>query len=306
MVTFPLLHTRYRHLYDDLPSTNEIIPPSNKIQSLPQQNDNVHVTNTIDDNPRITWRRILLDFTGLLFMMILVFYFYMIARPPTVYFRTDDQSLMYPVQEPHVPSILVSLLSILMPIAVVILFNVFLAWSKWDLYSGLYGAILAYSVTLLLTSTLWMFVGGLRPHFMEKCDPDPILSSQQQGIYKTIDICRNKSSFNQDTFHGFPSGHASTSFAGCTFVSTYLASHLRMYRNGNAFKVFLFFLPFVCAVWLSVSRIADRHHSEIQVLVGIIIGIFSALFAYKIAYLNGFLFGHGRWAHVPYSRYQTI
>jgi len=284
MGSLPLLKTRYRHLYDDAPADEQIYP----------QNDHFSFG--------LSWRRFFIDFFGVLAILLLVFYFYMIAPAPPLRFSLSDPALMYPDMNPYVPSVIVSLLSILLPIAVVLLFNIFISWNKYDIYSGLYGAILAYCMALLLTTTLWGFLGGLRPHFLAKCDPDPVLAATQ-GYYKTIDICRNKGAFTQDTYHGFPSGHASTGFAGCTFVSSYFAAHFMMYRNGNALKVFFFLLPFVCACWLSLCRIVDYHHSSMQVFVGIVIGIISGLFGYKMAYVNGFVFGYGRWAHIPLSRY---
>lgn len=297
MLQLPLFDSRYAEMYARVPTLNEIQgnPPPAR---LPVANGaDTSATTVISRKKRIMW-----DVLGLLGLLIIVFVFYMLVNPPTLYFQANDPSLSYPYISSKVSSVLVALLSIILPIAVVIIFHIFLAWDKYDLYAGIYGAVLAYLIALLITSTLWHFVGGLRPHFFSICDLDKTKLSVTR-LYYTKDDCLNKGSFTQDTFHGFPSGHASTAFAGCVFTSAYLASHLRLYRNGNLFKVLVVALPWICAIWLAASRIVDHHHSPFQVVAGIIIGILSALFAYKLVYVNGFFLGHGKWAHIPYVYY---
>lgn len=297
MFNLPLLKSPYSHLYDDAPFLDDIIPRKQPDMSASTTRPTIPVGNRT--------HRLLWDLAGLVAIYVLVFIFYMILASPILYFRLDDTSLMYPLVYTKVPSVLVALLSILLPLAVILLFHVFFAWNKWDLIAGFYGALLAYTLALLFTSILWYFVGGLRPYFLSNCQPDP--TKLTSGVtYYTTDVCSNKGDFTRDTFHGFPSGHASTAFAGCVFLSAYLAAHLRMYRNGNTFKIFIVFLPIMCAFWLSSSRITDHHHSTIQVVTGALIGILSALFAYKMVFLQGFWFGSGKWAHVAYLHYGNI
>jgi len=292
MVTLPLLNTPYSQLYKDVPTIDEV---QGRTGGLP---------NNVNGKTRSRKQKLMYDLLGLLGIFTLVFLFYMILEPPVLYFRLDDTSLMYPFIPSNVSSALVALLSILLPVFAIILFHIFFAWNKWDLVAGLYGAFLAYALSILITSTLWYFVGGLRPHFLTICKPDQnIISTWREHPFYTTSVCSERSQFTRDTFHGFPSGHASTSFAGCVFLSTYLAAHLRLYRNGNCFKLLLVILPLICAIWLATSRIVDHHHNPFQIFVGILIGIFSALYAYRLTFLDGFLFGYGKYAHVCYLHY---
>lgn len=290
---FPLLATQSAKLYQDgnLPSADQLHSTGQDV-FIRRNDQGVRVV-------RSRRKQIIVDWLGLAGIFLFVFLFYMILDPPTQYFHVNDTSLMHPVQESHVSSVLVALLSVFFPIFVILAFYMLFTGDRWDLYSGIYGAILAYALALFFTSMLWKFVGGLRPHFLSLCQVDrsKVLS---ETAYYTPSVCKNEASFTRDTFHGFPSGHASTAFAGCVFLSCYLAAHLRLYRGANTGKLLLVLLPIVCASWLAFSRIADHHHSPIQLLVGILIGTLSAMLAYRLVYMNGFWLGYGRWAHVPF------
>jgi len=282
-------------MYDSLPSWDEI------------DGNQASLGNGVGANKGLkTKQRVFLDIFGLVCLMLLVYLFYMILPTPVQYFRPNDPDLMYPVLTPTVPSSMVAILSLLLPLAAVFIYNLVLGWNKYDLYAGLMGALLAYVLALFATATLWKYVGGLRPNFLSICQMDPVKLAENPSVaYYSHDECVNRHVFTRDTFHGFPSGHASTAFAGCVYLSTYLAAHLRLYRNGNILKTFVVLLPLMCACWLSFSRIIDHHHTWIQVLVGIIIGILSGLFAYRLLYVQGFRFGYGKWAYIPALRYNV-
>ena len=305
IMKLPFFNHPIRSIYDDsnLPTLQQLSLDDNITSSLPNNGNNS--TNVVNGNfPRGRKGKIVMDWVGIAFIFALVFLFYLIFDSPVQLFRLNDVDLSYPYYQTGVSSILAGTLSILVPIATVFFFNLFFLWEKWDLYAGLFGTVFAYASSLLITSTLWYFVGGLRPHFLSVCKIDPSLINPSR-LYYTSDMC-DQDTFTQDTLHAFPSGHASTAFAGCVFASSYLAAHLRLYRNGNAFKAFIVALPLLCAVWLASSRIADRHHSPFQVLVGSLIGILAALIAYKMAYIHGFWFGYGKYAYLPYAKYRTI
>ena len=293
----PLLSTSLKHIYEDgnIPTTEDIY----KISSIP-----VSFLNSQDSQAsqvrvkRKIIQKIVFDVFGIVLMLLLIYCFYIILKPPLQYFQLKDSSISYPLLIPTVPSVLVAVFSITLPIFVIILYNIFFAWNIWDVYAGIIGPILAYVTALLFTSTLWFFVGGIRPHFLSICKIDYEMYNNTD-VFHNEKVCLNYEDFTQDTFHGFPSGHASTAFAGCTFLSSYLASHLQIYQNGNIFKLFVVSLPLISAIWLSTARLADHNHNPIQLAVGILIGITSANFMYKITYLQGFWLGYGRWAHIP-------
>ena len=59
----------------------------------------------------------------------------------------------------------------------------------------------------------------------------------------------------KDGFRSFPSGHASTSFAGLTFLSLYLAGKMHLYdKRGHAASAWLVFFPMIGAALIAISR----------------------------------------------------
>lgn len=290
----PLLNSDLNRLYDDVPT------------EPPNQSSSLGPTTAINQKSTRK-KKVLYDILGFFALLIFIAIFYLWLRPPTQYFQVNDPSLMYAKGDPSVPSVLVATLSIILPIAIVLLWNIFFCWNKWDLYSGIAGSLLAWALALFFTSALWVFIGGLRPYFLSICNVDysRVLSTQ---TWYSVDICKNKDAINDDVneFHGFPSGHASTAFAGSVFATCYLASHLRVYRNGNLLKIWVTILPLFLALWMSFSRLIDHHHNALQIIVGVLIGIFSALFAYRIMYFQGFRLGYGKWAHLPFMTFNNI
>lgn len=301
----PILSTPLQHIYNDFPSSQDLYYIYNTHNPDP---NSISATATISTTKKYFIRKIIYDIFGIAFMLVLVFTFYMLLQSPTQYFQLNDPSIHYPYLVPTVSSVLVGVFSIALPVTSILLFNIFFAWNIWDAYSGIFGSILSYITALIFTSTLWCFVGGIRPHFLSLCKIDPTIYELDinKHLYYTSDVCLNKHEFTHDTFHGFPSGHASTSFAGCIFLASYLAAHLQIYKNGNVIKIFIAFLPFICAIWLSCTRLSDHHHNPIQLAVGILIGFFSACFIYKITYVQGFWLGYGRWAHIPISSVHDV
>ena len=290
MLKPPFLKTRYADLYNDdgLPSSHE----------------------TQGDENYITYRgsrrtKIICDILGALALGATIFIFWRFASRPPVYFRLDDPSIMYPRTETYVNTLWVILTTFALPILVVTLFYLFLFGNVWDLYAGVYGVILAWAIALLFTSALWNFVGGIRPWFLSVCDVDYSRVTSMTRYY-TPDICRNRDDLSRSFYQSFPSGHASTAWAGSIFLASYLASHMKVYRNGNVLKTFLVLLPLICATWLATSRWVDHYHTPLEIIVGVLIGIFAGLLAYRLTYVHGGLLGYGKWAHVPWVRYADL
>ncbi|KAL9644755.1 hypothetical protein ABK040_012409 [Willaertia magna] len=66
-------------------------------------------------------------------------------------------------------------------------------------------------------------------------------------------------------------------------------------REGQFYKVMLFFILFLIPVFIGISRILNLRHNVAQTIVGILIGIFAAVITYKYKFCSIF----GRDAHVP-------
>lgn len=84
----------------------------------------------------------------------------------------------------------------------------------------------------------------------------------------------------------FPSGHASTSFAGLTFLSIWLAGKIHLFHPGKGHAAFqwLIFVPMVGATLIAVSRTMDYRHHATDVIAGSLLGFVIAFTIYHTYY----------------------
>ncbi|ORX80218.1 hypothetical protein K493DRAFT_362313 [Basidiobolus meristosporus CBS 931.73] len=231
----------------------------------------------------------------------LILGFFLGPVPPKKYFRLDDTSLQHPIVTPIVTNVAAPFINLIAPWVILLIFNLIFIGNKWDAYHMTLGLAQAALITLFMTSIFWVIIGGLRPNFLAKCNPDP--NKIVEGtVYYTIDICRNP--LVKDDFHG---GHASTAFCGWSYFSLYMFGKLKVYNGTHHFwkLVITVILPLVVAVWVSASRILDFNHFFYQLLFGGILGLISSYFAYQLHF--DFMWMHSldyRNSHIP-VRYIT-
>jgi diacylglycerol diphosphate phosphatase / phosphatidate phosphatase len=92
-------------------------------------------------------------------------------------------------------------------------------------------------------------------------------------------ICHGKASDIKEGYKSFPSGHASWSFAGLTFLSLYLSGKIQVFdRKGHVAKLCVITLPLLAAALIGVSRIDDYWHHWEDVVAGSLLGKFSFIF----------------------------
>lgn len=103
-------------------------------------------------------------------------------------------------------------------------------------------------------------------------------------------ICLQKNlSFLWEGRKSFPSGHASTSFAGLSFLSLFLSGHLCIYAGkSNAWRFFLAFFPLIFAAVVAISRYTDNRHHWEDVLFGSILGLIISWFTYLLYFPSPF------------------
>ncbi|KAF9915286.1 hypothetical protein BX616_006512 [Lobosporangium transversale] len=128
-------------------------------------------------------------------------------------------------------------------------------------------------------------VGKHRPDFLARCNPMlmglPVVKDIPLRLW-TVRVCSQPDHhILKDGMRSFPSGHASTSFAGLTYISLWMAGKMRVFdRRGYSLKVVLLIVPILAALLVSISRIQDYRHAGVDVTWGGIIGIIFAIFAY--------------------------
>lgn len=290
MSPLPLIKTRYKFIFQNLPEKNLVF-----------HNGSSDIHTSISQRKKHKFLKFLfLDILALLVMLLLIYMFYFIFKPPKQYFMLSDPSISYPVLPVIIPNILLGIL-LTIPFFLILFSHILFWWNRIDFYTSILGQLLAYVIAVLLTSFMWSLIGGLRPTFLSVCNVDySRVTSLTQ--YYTQDICSTKN-LSVDVFHGFPSGHASTAFAGYTFFACYLAARTRLYYGARIWKILLFLSCLIIASYIAFSRYSDKSHSANQLLLGSFIGIFTGFFTYRMLFLNGFFFGHGRNAHISFLHY---
>jgi len=227
-------------------------------------------------------------------------------------FRLDDPSISYPVLPDIVDYPLLIVLVFVIPMLIIACISVFVVRSLHDLHHAALGLFQSLAVALLLVSIIKIYLGGLRPHFLERCAPDPakIPTAPRygyNGLYYDTSICTGDPLDVNDAQSAFPSGHSALSAAGMTFLSLYLNAKFKMFQNrGHLWIYILVTISCFGSFLVGFSRIVDFHHTPYNVVMGMIIGFVIALSMFRLNYLSVF----GKYNHVPvadhwYSRTLT-
>lgn len=139
---------------------------------------------------------------------------------------------------------------------------------KWFIYYYVTFMILMIFMTLLKN-----LVGGLRPIFLQMCQPD-MAANCSMGQYINSDYkCTNPAATEFLLFEirrSFPSGHATASVYITFFFMRYLEAKF------SKFRVTLSAAHLCCSVWAvvcCVSRITEHFHHVGDVIAGIILAI---------------------------------
>lgn len=148
------------------------------------------------------------------------------------------------------------------------------SWRETWYWSKSYGRGL---ITLLvIIGTIKIFLGELRPHFINTCKPDVTCTGDE---FVTDYTCTNSDEsqyFVRDASKSFPSGHSAMSVFEAIFMIWYLER--RVPRLRSVFSIPLVQMMLMCwAVFCSLSRITDHRHHWWDVLAGTIAGTLAAI-----------------------------
>ena len=140
-----------------------------------------------------------------------------------------------------------------------------------ELWLGLLSSVgLAFTVVSLVKSQ----VGRLRPDFLARCVP-------------VNGVCTGVASVVEEGRRSFPSGHSALSFSALGFVSLCLGARLVQApgRSGTLWKLCVVALPWLLALHVALSRVADYWHHWEDVLVGSLLGHVLAYTAYRLRFV---------------------
>ncbi|KAI9691885.1 MAG: hypothetical protein M1822_007958 [Bathelium mastoideum] len=168
-------------------------------------------------------------------------------------FSLLDLNLAFPFAPSTVSGTTLVLVAVLAPALLILLFTLLLVpgpvvtrhrlsraqiWRRklWEWHAGWLGLGLSLATTYFITQAMKNLFGVPRPHMLAVCQPD--LSNVDQhavgGFGQDLSarwtlvsasICQTTDASQlRDSFRSFPSGHASTSWAGLGYLSLWLAA----------------------------------------------------------------------------------
>lgn len=220
-------------------------------------------------------------------------------------FSLRNYTIQYPyaVKE-RVPNGLALIICVIIPMAVIALYTLILdgifshrrkttgtSWTSvyrikdrlWELNCGILGLALAEGAALVITGSLKNLCGKPRPDLISRCKPfEGAVDPPVFGL-SNFTICTETSeAIMADGFRSFPSGHASTAFAGLFYLSLYLAAKLHVLdQRGEVWRTLIVLIPTLAASCVAMTRIMDARHHPFDILFGTAMGILVAWASYR-------------------------
>lgn len=184
------------------------------------------------------------------------------------------------VESETVSNILNFFCSIVIPV-VIISCTAFLTGVKGDTHAGVCMFGFAYALSTLVTHSVKVYVGRLRPNFYEKCEFD---ASSFQCL---------SADGEEEARKSFPSGHSSLAFVCMTALSLFFLGRAGSYQKKHtSYKhqairrmlSILSILPMSFAIFVASSRVVDNWHHPADIVAGSIIGLACGIFSYNLWY----------------------
>lgn len=266
-------------------------PPPVKQLKFPSQQDCLKLTKAF----ALDWLVVILFIVGFALIDSL-------ANPYQNVFFINDPEISYPTKTETFPNALLYVFGVALPIVAV--WVIALARkSMLEFHMASLGIAFALTLTVLITEGLKNYMGGLRPDFLARCQPNWSLVSAQlaNGTAQTVNlggvpagpaqmfdgsICTGNVKTINEGRKSFPSGHASISFTSLVFVSLYASTALGVYNRPDRRPTSLLFfaialIPIVLAIFIAFSRIIDYRHHPWDVFWGSALGIVVAIWSYR-------------------------
>jgi membrane-associated phospholipid phosphatase len=206
-----------------------------------------------------------------------------------------------------VPIWLAAFLAALIPILGILIMQIRVR-SFWDVNNGIFGLLYSLiSAAVFQVFVKWL-IGGLRPHFLDVCQPDTSLATGTgynrkgfQQLYFTREICTGNIDQIDDSLESFPSGHSTAAFAGFVFLYLYLNAKLKVFSNYHPamWKLIVIYAPVLGAVLIGGALTIDNFHNWYDVVAGAIIGTIMAFSSYRMTYAA---IWDWRYNHIPLNR----
>jgi hypothetical protein len=122
----------------------------------------------------------------------------------------------------------------------------------------------------------------------------------------TVDVCTNPDKAALKTaMTSFPSGHATTAFAGFVFLFLWLNAKLKVWANFQAsfYWLALLLAPLLGAALQACALSVDQAHNWYDILAGAVIGTAVAFMCYRVCYAAVW---DWRYNHIPLTRHRVF
>ncbi|KAJ6513847.1 phosphatidic acid phosphatase type 2/haloperoxidase [Mycena vitilis] len=225
------------------------------------------------------------------------------SRSFPVYFQGGQvvyPEFAYPMRKEIVPIFAAALIAFFVPFFFFALFQA-RRRSLDDLFTTTLGLLKSLITAAVFQVWLKWLIGGLRPHFLEACQPSIQPGAAPSGngfgaIMYDRSICTGDTKTINDSLESFPSGHSTAAWAGLGYLALYLNAQLKVMSAHNPayWKMILMFAPLLGATLISGALTIDEFHNWYDVLAGGIIGSCMALVAFRqtFAAILDFRFNH--------------
>lgn len=181
--------------------------------------------------------------------------------------------------------------------------------SFWDANNGILGVLYSLIIGTLFQVIIKQLIGGFRPFFLQVCQPDISRAATHNGtglngvgfhhVMYTVDVCTNPDkSALKTAMTSFPSGHATSAFAGYVFLFLWMNAKLKVWANHRAsfYWLALLFTPLLGATLMACALSVNQAHNWYDILVGALIGTVASFASYRCLYAAVW---DWRYNHIP-------
>jgi len=252
---------------------------------------------------RITHRRLLYVFDWLIIFISALIGGLLYAFVPVRQhlFRLDDPDISYPYHPDIITFGPLMVISFFVPLVVITIISVFVVKSKRDFHHAAMGLCQTIALILISTALVKIYLGGLRPHFLDRCQPDVAkLTSAPTygygGLYYDTSICTAPQADINDGQSAFPSGHSALAAGGLNYLSIYMNGKFKVFQHQGHILVYILIIS--CSfgsAMVGFTRVVDFHHTFYNVMMGWSMGFIVALSMYRLNYVSLF----GPLNHIP-------
>lgn len=222
----------------------------------------------------------------------------------------------YPYRGWIISPALSGILSALIPIGIIILAQIRIR-SFWDANNAILGVLYSLILGTLFQVIIKQLIGGLRPYFLEVCQPDisrVVAGHNTTGLNAvgfhqlmySVDVCTNPDkNAIKNAMTSFPSGHSTAAFAGYVFLFLWMNAKLKVFAGHQTsfYWLALLMVPLLGAVLMAGALTIDQAHNWYDILAGSTIGTVMAFASYRICYAA---IWDWRYNHIPLTRHRMF